>query len=74
MNVADQAWQLDRQIEETEKKTSALILRVLDRIDVCDGAMSEQDDFLNQTEKLIVLRYQRAILPYVQQRLNTKCI
>ena len=65
MNLANQAWQLDRQIEETEKKTSELIFRVLDRIDLCDGIMIEQDEFLDQTEKLISLRYQRAILPQV---------
>ena len=65
MNVADQAWQLDRQIEETEKKTSALILRLLDGIDLCGGIMNEQEEFLDQTEKLIGLRYQRAILPQV---------
>ena len=65
MNVADQAWQLDRQIEDLEKKSSALILRVLDRIDLCGDIMPQQEEFLDQTEKLIGLRYQRAILPQV---------
>ena len=65
MNIADQAWQLDRQIEELEKKTSALILRVLDGIDLCGDTMPQQEEFLDQTEKLIGLRYQRAILPQV---------
>jgi len=62
MNVADRAWQIDRLIAEIEKVTSALALTIMDLIETDHDASSEQARLTDLTEKLIVLRFQRAAL------------
>jgi hypothetical protein len=62
MNVAFQTWQLDRFIAEAEKVASALSLEIMDLIESNADARPEIDRLSVLSEKLLDLRYERAVI------------
>ena len=65
MNVSYQSWQLDRFIAEAEKVASALSLEIMDLIESNADARPEIDRLSVLSEKLLDLRYERAMIDSV---------
>ena len=63
MNSADRAWELDRQIEKSEREISQLITTIMDAIEVSGDVMREERRFFELSARLFELRLQRACLP-----------
>lgn len=62
MNVTYQTWQLDRFIAEAEKVASVLSLEIMDLIESNSDARPEIDRLSVLSEKLLDLRYERAVI------------
>jgi len=63
MNIADRAWELDRQIERGEGEISHLIRTILDAIETSCEVVSEEKKFFELNARLFELRIERACLP-----------
>jgi len=61
LNVAYQTWQLDRFIAEAEKVASVLTTEIMDLIESNADARPEIDRLSILSEKLLDLRYERAM-------------
>lgn len=65
MNIADKAWQIDREIKNCEKEISRLIEIILDFIETGHDATEEEQVCFELNERLFDLRFERVSLPEV---------
>lgn len=69
MHIADQALELDFQIDLAEERISYLILTILNGVEVTYDSSSEENEFFDLNARLVELRIQRACLPAVAPRM-----